>query len=278
MHIEESAEVGVGVVVVSVGNTNTAVGMWGGKAITEYRSIVNTDADAVAKSIASLAGEGGYDRPIVVASVRHSKRDEILSALRGQVSGDVLVFGRDIEIPITHALTDEAIRGTGQDRLLGALAAHRITGQACVVVDAGTAVTVDFVDGEGTFQGGAIAPGVQMSLDALARTSDALPKVSFRAPEGGMGAGLGGEPAGIAFGANTEQAMLHGVAYGVRGLVHVLVERYAAAYEAYPRVIATGGDAQALFENDEIVERIVPELALIGIGFACQAALSDDED
>ena len=66
---------------------------------------------------------------------------------------------------------------TGVDRLLNAAAAYATLKQACVVVDAGTAVTVDFVDGHGTFHGGAIAPGARLQIDALHRGTDALPDV-----------------------------------------------------------------------------------------------------
>ena len=73
--------------------------------------------------------------------------------------------GDDLPIPIQVDLAPETI--TGSDRLLNAVAAFDVLQQACVVVDAGTAVTVDFIDGKGTFHGGAIAPGARMQLAAL---------------------------------------------------------------------------------------------------------------
>jgi len=132
------------------------------------------------------------------------------------------------------------------------------------VVDAGTAVTVDFVDGQGVFHGGAIAPGARMQLDALHERTASLPQIEFRRPD----------PAET-FGRNTAEAMLHGVFDGLRGLVWRLVEQYSERYGAFPLVVATGGDAQTLFGDDELVNRIVPELTLQGIAVAARTALAD---
>ena len=94
------------------------------------------------------------------------------------------------------------------------------------------------MDGQGTFHGGAIAPGARMQLRALHEGTAALPEVALAAPDDD------------AFGRSTSQAMLHGVYHGVRGLVWKLVERYAEAYGAFPQVVATGGDAELLFRGD----------------------------
>jgi pantothenate kinase type III len=69
-----------------------------------------------------------------------------------------------------------------------------------------------------------------------------------------------------------------GVRAAVRGLAHELIDRYAEFYSAYPQVIATGGDARALFENDDLVEHIVPDLVLLGIQAACEMHLGDHDD
>jgi hypothetical protein len=69
--------------------------------------------------------------------------------------------------------------------------------------------------------------------------------------------------------------MLLGVQSAVRGMTRLLIDRYAEFYTAYPQVIATGGDARALFENDDLVEHIVPELTLLGIEAACRIQLDE---
>jgi type III pantothenate kinase len=184
----------------------------------------------------------------------------------------------------------------GQDRLLDALGAFSRSNQACVVIDAGTAVTVDFVDGQGVFHGGAIAAGLAMMLDALHERTSRLPIVKvtpelLAGPRLKTAAVPGAGPSSPAeepldtdeqtvplipepFGKTTSQAMAIGAAAAVQGLVHILVDRYAEFYGAYPRVVATGGDAPLLFEQDPLVEVIVPDLTLIGM-FAALRTIED---
>src|SRR6185503_8542491 len=152
---------------------------------------------------------------------------KLTSALEDQLSVDIYRVGDDIPIPVGQQLDPETI--TGVDRLLNAAAAFDRLKQACVVVDAGTAITIDFVDGEGTFHGGAIAPGANMQLHALHEHTAQLPDLKFKAPDP------------EAFGRNTSQAMYQGVFHGIRGMVQRLVEQYAESYGAFPLVIATGG-------------------------------------
>jgi type III pantothenate kinase len=158
-------------------------------------------------------------------------------------------------------LDPEAI--VGEDRLLSAAAAYDVLKQACVVVDAGTAVTIDFVDGAGTFHGGAILPGAQVMLDSLHERTAQLPEIVFTKPK---------EPIGH----NTEQAMLTAVFYGVRGAVRELVEQYAQVLGSFPIVVATGGDAEMLFGDYELVERIVPDLGLMGIALTYDRAIQGE--
>jgi type III pantothenate kinase len=219
------------------------------------------DLAEAARAIADLAQAG---TPVVVASV-----NDAAAATLEQVLGDLRVrlyrIGRDLAIDLRHTVDD--IKGVGQDRLLCAIGAFQQARQACVVVDAGTAVTVDFIDGEGVFHGGAIAPGASMMLSALHERTAGLPEVEFASLDEGASA----------FGRNTRDAMLLGVHGAIVGLVHHLVERYATFYDAYPQIVATGGDAPALFENDPIIEHIVPDLQLVGIHTACARALADDD-
>lgn len=256
---------GASILTISVGNTNTSAAAFCGGELLERISRPNTDT--LADAIHKLTHDHAIDIA-VMATVNRPVSTRLAAEIQSVDALQLLQVGEDLGIPLKHTLEDEAIRLTGQDRLLNAVAAHSIARQACVVVDAGTAITVDFVDGEGVFHGGAIAPGVRMSLAVLHDRTAALPEVSFAAPE-----------ADIPFARNTAEAMLHGVYYGARGLVRQLVERYAEAYEAYPVIIATGGDAKTLFESDPLIERIVPDLTLQGIAKAYAVAIDEaDED
>jgi type III pantothenate kinase len=184
--------------------------------------------------------------------------------LADQTSKQIWQIGEDVPVAIGQHLDPETI--TGVDRLLNAAAAWKMTKQACVVVDAGTCVTIDFVDGEGTFHGGAIAPGARMQLTAMHNGTMSLPEVDFQ------------PPLKEAFGKNTAQAMLQGVFHGIQGMVRQLTEQYASRYGAYPLVIATGGDALALFEDDDLIEQIVPGLQMQGIAISVSHATSVEHD
>lgn len=257
----ESTPIGVTVITILVGNTTINFARSLGGDIVGHSGLPVGDLDGVIGVIA------GFDSaPIVMASVNEPVSHELFRRLNSddRVRGELHLIGRDIPTSIASSLPGTA--GTGQDRLLAAAGAFGLLEQACVVVDAGTAVTIDFVDGEGVYQGGAILPGLAMSLGALHEGAAALPAVSPAKP-------AGEEP----FGKNTEQAMLNGVYYGVSGAVRLLTERYAQRYGAYPLLIATGGDAELLFSDDDLIDRVVPELAMRGIAMAYQSALAGDE-
>jgi type III pantothenate kinase len=161
--------------------------------------------------------------------------------------------GQEVDLPIE--VRTENPKQTGVDRVLNVAAAYEQLGKACVVVDAGTAVTVDFCNDAGEFLGGAIAPGAELMLSALHERMARLPEVKFETPEG-------------AFGRDTVEAMRHGVYHGIRGLVREVVENYATSLNNWPELIATGGDAEKLFEGWELVHAISPDLTLYGIALA----------
>jgi type III pantothenate kinase len=129
-----------------------------------------------------------------------------------------------------------------------------------VVIDAGTAMTADFVDQWGTFQGGAIAPGLSAMLAAMHSSAEGLPAVEVPRAAAEVPSGP--------WATTTRDAMVLGALLAVRGMAHRAIERYALAHGSYPRVIATGGDAPLLFGEDELIEHIVPDLVLIGMAAA----------
>lgn len=262
------------VLAINVGNSRTGFAVFRDWKRETLSIMPNENFEALSGAIrdaaATLGGEDS-DGAIVIASVNEPLATRIEEVL-ADASAELYRVGRDLQIPILHSLDATGAKTVGQDRLLAALAAFDAAQQACVVVDAGTAITVDFVDGEGVFQGGAIAPGARLMLRSLHEHTAALPEVALARP-----VSASNEDAD-AFGRNTPEAMLNGAFHGARGLVRALVERYAVAYQAYPKVIATGGDAELLFDGDELIEHIVPDLTLRGIALTCRAALADEDD
>ncbi|WPB84038.1 type III pantothenate kinase [Sediminicoccus rosea] len=141
----------------------------------------------------------------------------------------------------------------GADRLLNALAAHHHYRGPLIVIDFGTATTFDVVDETGAYLGGVIAPGINLSIEALHRAAARLPRIGIGRPQ-------------AAIGRNTVSAMQSGIFWGYVGMIEGIVSRIRAEVEL-PRmkVIATGGLAPLLAEGTTLIERIDPDITLEGL-------------
>ncbi len=252
------------IIAINVGNRRTQVGQFAGTDLRRQQRLDNGDVPSIVQQVVQMWEQTDEPKTLLLASVNEAVAAALDAALRDQLSTEIYHVSDDIPVPIGRQLDPETI--TGVDRLLNAAAAWDRMRQACIIVDAGTALTVDFVDGEGIFHGGAIAPGAGMQLQALHEWTASLPELRFCAPDDTD-----------AFGRSTGQAMLKGVFHGIRGGVQRLVEQYAEQYRAYPLVIATGGDAETLFGDEELIQTIVPDLTLRGIATAARHALATDE-
>ncbi|MHC4995154.1 MAG: type III pantothenate kinase [Planctomycetota bacterium] len=254
----------VNLLAINVGNTRTQLGVYMDGELEDQRRVSNDDlSDLGAIASGLYASIADLENPAVyLASVNDEAAGRVSDAVGERVEAAIERAGDDFAIPIGHQLDPEAL--IGDDRLLNAAAAYEKIKEAVIVVDAGTAVTVDFVDGEGTFHGGAILPGCQMQLDALADRTAQLPRVAFTRPD-------------EVIGHSTSQAMLTGVFFGVRGAVRELIERYAELYNAWPKVVATGGDALTLFEGYDLIEALVEDLTLRGLAASRRVVLKGGE-
>ena len=251
---------------VSVGNTRIQLGLIEEDKVVDVAFL---QVDAIGDAIEKLTkwwkkdGEKSNDA-VLMGSVHPELSKKLASLIQDQLGAEVYELENDIPVPIGRSLDPETI--VGVDRLLNAAAAWDHSKQACVIIDAGTAVTVDFVDGEGVFHGGAIMPGARMQLKAMADGANLLESIDFKQPDK------------EAFGRSTASAMQRGVYHGIRGGVWRVIEVFAEEYGAYPLVIATGGDADVLFKDDELVTRIVPDLAIRGIAVAARHATTPGDD
>lgn len=140
----------------------------------------------------------------------------------------------------------------GADRLLNALAAHREYVGPLVVIDFGTATTFDVIDKDGAYLGGVIAPGINLSIEALHKAAARLPRIGIGRPQ-------------AVIGRSTIPAMQSGIYWGYVGLIEGLVVRIRAEYEGTLKVVATGGLAPLLAEGTTIIDVIAPELTLDGL-------------
>lgn len=145
----------------------------------------------------------------------------------------------------------------GMDRLVAALAANRLrdASRPAVIIDAGTAITVDLVDAAGTFQGGAILPGFRLVARALAAGTDALPEADS----------LFASTAPPTVGKATEEAIRSGLFWGGVGAINELVRRMSAELDEKPQVFVAGGDAELVAEHLAAEAVFVADLVLQGI-------------
>ncbi|MDQ1698786.1 MAG: type pantothenate kinase, partial [Frankiaceae bacterium] len=148
-------------------------------------------------------------------------------------------------------LTDNP-REVGADRIVNALAAYTLFGGPAVVVDFGTSTNFDVVSDRGEFLGGPLAPGIEISIDALATRAARLLKVELVRPRSVIGK-------------STVEALQAGIIYGFAGQIDGLVRRIAAELDAEPVVVATGGLASLVLEESETITRHEPDLTLIGL-------------
>jgi type III pantothenate kinase len=140
----------------------------------------------------------------------------------------------------------------GADRLLNSLAAHHHYGGPLVVIDFGTATTFDVVDADGAYVGGVIAPGINLSLEALHGAAARLPRIGLGRPQ-------------AVIGRSTVPAMQSGIYWGYVGLIEGIVARIRAEQGDPMKVIATGGLAPLFAEGTTVIERTDPDLTLEGL-------------
>lgn len=254
----------VNLLAIDVGNSRTHLGCFQDGKLTTLRHLHNL----VVKDIAAVAKElyapiqDAEDAAIYLASVNDPVAAKVGMEIQQALGKAPLRMESDVPVPIGRQLDPETI--VGEDRLLNAAAAWDKYKAACIVISAGTAMTVDFVDGVGVFHGGAILTGANMMLAALHERTAQLPAVTLVRPE-------------EAIGRNTTAAILSGVYHGLRGAARELAEKYAEYYQAYPKIVATGGDAELLFKGYDLIDAIVPELTLLGMAVAHRQAMNPEE-
>lgn len=143
-------------------------------------------------------------------------------------------------------------REVGADRVVNAAAAHHLYEGPLIVIDFGTATTLDAVSAEGDYLGGAIAPGVQVATEALVQRASKLPRIEMVRPK-------------HAIGRNTVAAMQSGIIFGYVGLLEGIVARLRQELDGPVKVVATGGLVEILAPETSCIEIVEPNLTLIGL-------------
>lgn len=242
---------------VDIGNTQTHLGAFrDGKMLHDWRlaTASQATADELAATYAGMLQLRGLsfsdlDSMIVSSTVPRITPEYEEMALR-YVEKDCLVVGPSLKtgMPIR---TDNP-RELGADRLVNAIAAYDRVGGPCVVVDFGTAITFDAVSAEGEYLGGIIAPGVEISLNALTERASKLPQVDLIEPE-------------RLIGKTTLEAIQSGVIYGFAAQIDGIVYRLRDELGDELKVIATGGLSSHIVPFCETVDQTDDLLTLLGL-------------
>ena len=242
---------------VDVGNTQTHLGAYRGEELAEhwrFRTVSGATGDEIAERIAGLlalsAIEMGDVDALVVSSVVPPLGSEYTAMAGRYFDAPCLVVGPGIKtgMPI---LIDNPYE-VGADRLVNAVAAYARFGACCVVVDFGTGINFDAISADGEYLGGAIAPGIEISLTALTERGARIPRIDLADPE-------------TAIGRSTSGAIQSGVIFGFAGLIDGLARRIEQELGGEPRFIATGGLASAIVPFCETIDEIDDLLTLTGL-------------
>jgi type III pantothenate kinase len=230
---------------VSLGNTNASFGLFEGDRLLRHERLPAADLPLLADRIGQQP-----IRRIALASVAPAMTDQAISLLAGSYRTVVLVAGRDL--PYGIEIQCEEPEKVGADRLLNAIAAYARTRTATIVVDIGSAITVNAVSARGAFCGGAIAPGPVLMLRALHEHTAVLPAVTYERPPSALGR-------------NTVAAMRSGAHWGAVATVESLVARMGEELSPRAAIILTGGDAEPIARDLKIEFELRPALTLEGL-------------
>ncbi len=241
------------------GNTNTVFAVFDdvGEIRGEWRASTDTNrtADELGVWLNQLLHMEGIKTPLIdaaiIATVVPASFFALKTLCRKYFGCEPLLVGAPgVELGLTILLDnpDEA----GADRLVNAVAAHERYGGPLIILDFGTATTFDVVDKEGNYCGGIIAPGINLSLEALHTAAAKLPRVAIGRPKGVIGKG-------------TVSAMQSGIYWGYVSLIEGLVERISAECGGNPTVIATGGLAGLFSEATMAIRHVDSDLTLRGL-------------
>lgn len=244
---------------VDLGNSAVSLGAFDGDRLVR-RWQIDVDDDSGPESwrrrLRAVRDSGPRFGRCLVASVAPSHTESLAAAAAAFCDSVTLLQGT--ALPGVRALVREPQR-VGIDRLLNCLACARLHAAPAIVVDVGTATTLDFVTGAGDYGGGVIAPGPRVSVAALAAAAQLLPPVRFA------------RPARI-LGLDTETCMQSGAYWGFVGLVRELLARLREEVGPVDVVVGTGGNCALIAEDVPELERIDPDLTLRGIALAGEGA------
>ena len=242
---------------IDTGNTNTVLGVFDGDQLVRswrIKSDARTTADELWLMFRGLLADHRITGISACSTVPAVLRE--LRLMLADYYSDVPTVLVEPGVRTGVSVLTDNPKEVGTDRICNTAAAHHLIDGPCIVVDFGTSTNFDVVSPRGEFLGGALAPGIEISLDALAARAAQLRSVELVAPRSPIGK-------------NTVESLQSGILYGFAGQVDGMVRRLSAALvpsdPASVEVIATGGLARLVIDHSETVTRYEPELTLIGL-------------
>ena len=241
---------------IDIGNTNTVFAVYKGDALhQEWRcqTVASRTADEYAvflNELLALAGMAWADiSDVIIGSVVPNANFHIKNFCVKFIKAEPLFVTKDV---VGIAIDLDRPEEVGADRLINAVAVIEHYQYPAIVIDFGTATTFDVIDAKGRYAGGAIAPGINLSVSALHQAAAQLPNVDIAKPE-------------KAIGKNTVEAMQSGIYWGYLGLIEGITAQITCEMGAQPFVIATGGLAPLFAGNTDLIKTVDHQLTLKGL-------------
>ncbi len=245
------------ILVFDVGNTNTVIGVYDGEKLLNHwriRTNAQRTGDEYGILLRSLLENDKLNikdiKSVVVSSVVPTLMMELEWMSRKFFACRPLVIGPGVKNGL--AIKYENPREVGADRVVNAVAAYNKYGGPLIIVDFGTATTFCVVSAKGEYLGGAIAPGIIISTEALVSKAAKLPRVELQRPRSLIGK-------------NTVSSMQAGIMYGFVGQVEGIITRMKTEIEGEPQVIATGGLAAVIARETDVIDTVDEFLTLDGL-------------
>ena len=243
---------------IDAGNTNTVFGLFkDNKLQGQWRIVTDakrtTDEYAVyLKQLFGLSDIGMNEiNAVIISSVVPQNIYALKELCKNYFKCDALVIGDDkVNLGIKVKLPKPS--EVGADRLVNTVAAFNKYGGNVIVIDFGTATTFDVVDAVGDYLGGVIAPGINLSIDALHKAAAKLPEINIVKPS-------------YVIGNSTETAMQSGIYFGYIGLIEKITASIKQEYNERMLVVATGGLASLFYEATELIDRLDANLTIDGL-------------
>jgi type III pantothenate kinase len=243
---------------IDAGNTNTVFALFAGdKLLAAWRASTNAQrtSDEYAVFLRGLMQAAGLDPRLITAAIMGSVVPDanfnLVKLCRDHYGITPLIVGSS-QVKLGIEVKLDRPEEVGADRLINAVAGRAEHKTPLLIVDFGTATTFDVVDGEGNYRGGAIAPGINLSLQALHMAAAKLPRVAVAKPP-------------KVIGTNTVQAIQSGIFWGYVGLIDGMITRIKTEFSQPMTVIATGGLANLFREAIPAIAHTDPDLTLKGL-------------